>query len=571
MPISVVFRYEARDVKAQLPSPPTVLKAIEIGAQELGIPNHSFDIYDRYGKIEEDEDLRRAIHMAGTADCTLRVKEHEHYRRLRDVESRHDEVDRRLNDIERAIRANQDDLSERLEAARVEATSASKRISDRIDQEVMKNISALFASSKDVQKEQRIIQEKLSQIDVAEMQRIATQTVALRDEVRDAVRKVNDMQESWPREKARLEEMCVETQKDLYDLQQYFQGKIDVVISADADLRREQQLVSERMGLIADDVRLVRSSHDGLEKRCSLALEENDELRTLVGALREDSEHLKSDHGQVRTRVCVLEGSAEERWKGFCPGVLYFKTWHRFAKGDDVYFNNDMTVATGRGFLAATGMVCGNIEGLAVADGPCRRFGTPGCFSSYYEVEVDEMKAVPDGMGGLWVGFALQSSDEIAAHRTREFDGWLVGGYSKAMVCRAGTDPDMPVDKLPATFAPGVMQDSSVPNVKMAMELLRKALPPRLSGEMREFGSNWNSQTLRIGDRVGVLWRSNRTAGARLRVSVNGSIVLTQEFMDAPTAEAVGFFTPIVRLAGSGKAVRLCPGVTPPAKMLADD
>lgn len=87
-------------------------------------------------------------------------------------------------------------------------------------------------------------------------------------------------------------------------------------------------------------------------------------------------------------------------------------------------------------------------------------------------------------------------------------------------------------------------------------------------------------------DRDGVArrtWRRGRAAGrrvggrwcrvglARLRVSVNGSIVLTQEFMDAPTAEAVGFFTPIVRLAGSGKAVRLCPGVTPPAKMLADD
>lgn len=40
-------------------------------------------------------------------------------------------------------------------------------------------------------------------------------------------------------------------------------GKIDVVISADADLRREQQLVSERMGLIADDVRLVRAPRAG--------------------------------------------------------------------------------------------------------------------------------------------------------------------------------------------------------------------------------------------------------------------------------------------------------------------
>ena len=74
----------------------------------------------------------------------------------------------------------------------------------------------------------------------------------------------------------------------------------------------------------------------------------------------------------------------------------------------------------GRGFLAATGVaqpahfvkefeavvpkdqVIGNDEGLAVGDGPCRHFGTPGggpcmassdvpgCFSSYYELEASE-------------------------------------------------------------------------------------------------------------------------------------------------------------------------------------
>ena len=34
-------------------------------------------------------------------------------------------------------------------------------------------------------------------------------------------------------------------------------GKIDVCIEADADVRRDQQILNERMQLIADDLRLL--------------------------------------------------------------------------------------------------------------------------------------------------------------------------------------------------------------------------------------------------------------------------------------------------------------------------
>jgi len=572
MPASIVYNYEGRQVKAPIPTPPRVDVAIAQGAAQLGIPKDSFDLYDRYGKIEMAEDLQRAIHMAGTGDCHVEVREHEHYRRLRGVEGRHDHVDERLESLEAFVNGIQGSIDRCVMSASDQLKDMFAKLQYKVDHEVVKHIQELFSHKNQLQRDVRIIEEKLSQVDITELKAVAAATTTLRDEVQDAVQKVNALSQSWPLERARLEQMCVQSQQDLFELQKYFMGKLDIVIEADADLRREQQRSNERMALIADDIRLGKDQTTSLEKRCAMALEESDELRTLLGALREESEHLRSEHNQVRTRVCVLEGSATERWQGFCPGVLYFKSWHRTAKGDDVQFSPDMQVATGRGFLAATGMVTGNTEGLAVADGPCRRFGTPGCYSSYYELEVDEIKMVPEGMGGLWVGFALQSCSEIAAHHSHEFDGWLVGGCGRAMVCRAGTggaSQEIDEHNLPGTFAPGV-EGSSVPNVKHAIELLRAALPPRATGEMREFGSHWNSQNLHIGDRIGVLWRSNRDVGARLRVSVNGDIVLTQQFVDAPTAEAVGFFTPVVRLAGSGKAVRLLPGVTPPSKMLAD-
>merc|ERR1712086_1188245 len=152
-----------------------------------------------------------------------------------------------------------------------------------------------------------------------------------------------------------------------------------------------------------------------------------------------DNEHLRSECGQVRTRVHVIEGQATEQWEGFAPGVLYFRRFHFAAKGVDVQMSRDLLTATGRGFLAATGVVIGTDEGMCVGDGPCRRFGTPGSFASYFELEIDEICAAPAGAGGLYVGVSLQNGEEIEAHPRKEFDGWLVGGAGKALICRAAT------------------------------------------------------------------------------------------------------------------------------------
>merc|ERR1712232_10645 len=151
---------------------------------------------------------------------------------------------------------------------------------------------------------------------------------------------------------------------------------------------------------------------------------------------------------------------------------------------------------------------------------------------------------------------ALQSGEEIVAHPRREFDAWLLGGNNKALICRAGKgEGDFP--EVPATFSYGVESGDTEEEIRAAVELLRAALPPRTKGEVREIPAGWTSQNLRMGDRIGVLIRFHRDGGARLRVSVNGNVCYSHEFVDAPPADAVGFLTPIVRLAGTGKSAKL--------------
>jgi len=312
--------------------------------------------------------------------------------------------------------------------------------------------------------------------------------------------------------------------------------------------------------------------HD-LKVRTTGALEESEELRTLLGTVREDNEHLRSECGQVRTRVHCIEGTAAEQWEGFAPGVLYFRRFHSIGKGVDVQLSSDLSVATGRGFLAATGVVIGTDEGLCVGDGPCRRFGTPGAWSSYFEIEIDEICAAPAGSGGLYVGVSLQNGEEIADHPRKEFDGWLVGGSGKALICRAAYDKGDELPPLsalqPAAFGSDI-ESSAAQKSSEAIKMLRAALPPKPKGEVREIDGQWSSDQLRPPDKVGVLFKCHRDGGARLRVLVNGNTVCSHEFIEAPPAEAMGFLTPVIRLAGTGKAVKLLPGLSPPARALAD-
>jgi len=175
--------------------------------------------------------------------------------------------------------------------------------------------------------------------------------------------------------------------------------------------------------------------------------------------------------------------------------------------------------------------------------------------------------------GGLYVGVSLQNGEEISEHPRKEFDGWLVGGHGKALICRAAavaTDDLAPPSALqPAAFGSDVTS-SAAKKAAEALAMLRAAMPPKPKGEVRELDGTWSSDNLRPPDKVGILFKCHRDGGARLRVLVNGKIECSHEFIEAPPAEAMGFLTPVVRLAGSGKSVKLLPGLSPPARALAD-
>mmetsp|Transcript_49654 Transcript_49654/g.105714 ORF Transcript_49654/g.105714 Transcript_49654/m.105714 type:complete len:574 (-) Transcript_49654:339-2060(-) len=569
----LIFQYNGQRVKVPAPSPPTVEAAQKLAQERLVLSKGSYDLFDRYGRIDHGEDLQRAMHLADGQDCLIEVREHEHYARLRRIEDQNKSQDERLAKLETFLTDSNARVSQIVQVAKDEIMASVNKLNNRVENDIKVVLDATVQDKLELQKDVRNILEFTSQIDLEELKQNSADTAKLGVEVKDAVRRVNDMQASWETDKMKLNESCAQTKHDLEELQKYIQGKFKICIEADADLRREQQLVSERVQLLSDDLRILTEDHKRLEQEATNAFEAQvREFRTLLGSIREDTEHLKHDHGIVNTRVHCLEGTALDVWEGFMPGVLYFQRFHRVAKGDDVQFSPDFQVATGRGFLAATGLVVGNNEGLAVADGPCRRFGTPGSHISYFEVEVTEIKPVPAGMGGLWVGVSLQSAEEIVNHPAKEFDGWLVGGFNKAMSCRCGTPAELPVDpdKIPETFCPGANDGRGMGNVEEALKLLREALPPRLNGRMQEFGSNWNSQTLQRGDRIGVLWKCTRDNGARMRISVNGVVQLTQQFPDAPSAKCAGFFTPVIRLAGSGKSAKILPGISPPSRMMAD-
>merc|ERR1712039_749052 len=76
-------------------------------------------------------------------------------------------------------------------------------------------------------------------------------------------------------------------------------------------------------------------------------------------------------------------------------------------------------------------------------------------------------------------------------------------------------------------------------------------------GDVREVPGSWDSGSVKLGDRVGVLFRCNYDGGAIMRVTVNDNVMAKHTFLEAPPADAVCFFTPVARLAGIAKALRL--------------
>mmetsp|Transcript_85578 Transcript_85578/g.242652 ORF Transcript_85578/g.242652 Transcript_85578/m.242652 type:complete len:585 (-) Transcript_85578:245-1999(-) len=540
--------------------------------QFFGLPPGTYDLYDKFGKIEHPEDLQRALDTAGGGECTIEIREHSQFTQIRDLETENRGQNERMAAIEASIRAAEQRADEKLETSKDELTAYIGRVERKILDELVPTIGELCRDRDQLQKDVRKAQEKLRQINIRELQEMKQSFDALQEEVKVAVKRVDRIDTMWTMEKARLEEDISRTQSELKELARYVQGKIDICIQSDADLAHDHQLLEERVKLLADDLGLLTGDHKYLNEQCAGNREKEEELRGLLVDVRTSNERLETASGHSKTRLTSLELSAMEQWNGFFPGVLYFRSWHRLAKGADVQLSRDLMVVTGRNNLMATGVMPESDEGLAVADGPCRRFGEPGNWATYYELEMDEVCGAPRGSGGLYAGVAIQNGDEIAAHPHHEFDGWLIGGPVKALICRAGsagTDEPDP-DKLPATWAPGAeATETAAESVRDNVEMLRVALPRRMRGEIRSVDSCWESESLTLGDRVGLLFRCKPEGGARLRVAVNGIVVAQHDFVDAPPADAIGFLTPLVRLSGTGKSVKLLRGMHPPPEMLA--
>lgn len=549
-------------------------KMMELEAEEkLGLPKGSYDFFDAYGRIEHTEDLQRALENAGPGECVIDVREHRQFKLIRNLEQEIALMRGDSQKVTQEIVAAEARAVQKTEDYKEQIMRVVRKIETKLEAETHPSLEALSRDRTQMKREMRAIQERLAGINIAELQDIAEQSLTLREETKAALVRIGELEADWLTQKEQFKRDIDMCQQDLKELQRYMQGKIDVCVETDADLRREQQLTNQRMQLTADDVRLMSEELHSLVVRCGGVLEENAELRTLTGQLREDTEHLRNDTGHVLTRVHCLEGAATEKWQNFAPGVRYFRKWHGMCKGPDVQLSSDLQSAIGRGFMAARGIVVGNEEGFIIADGPCRRFGTAGTFASYFEVEINEISAAARGVGGLYLGVTIQSAEEVLDHPRREFDGWLIGGASKALIYRAGTegcgDPD-PSD-VPATFSVGVHAES-LQAATEAAQMLRESLKPKPKGEVRSVESSWDqdAQPLGISDRIGVLFKLHRDGGARLRIAVNGVVRANHEFVDAPPAAAVGFLTPVVRLAGTGKSVKLLPGLTPPPRVLSD-
>jgi hypothetical protein len=553
----------------------------ELERYEMDLPKGTYIIKDGHGLLEHGEDVARTLEIAraGERDCILELEEKHEFRRIKQLEAKNRRFETLFEEVFERMKGATDETDAKIKKAKDDVQRGVDKIDAKIRNEIDRNIEELTANCGQLQSQVVSILEKLNDINPQEIRDMTDMCRILQENVKTSLMRLETFEKNFLRDKQRMEEDIKRNHDELVHLTKYLTGKIDVCIESDGDLRRDLQLTSERMGLLADDLRLHSEALHELTLKSNGALEESEELRTLLGTMREDNEHLRGECGQVRTRIHAIEGAATDNWQGFAPGVLYFRRFHNTAKGNDVYLSKDHSSATAHGFFAITGQVINNFEGLVVADGPCRRFGTPGSFSSYFEIEVDDVQKAPEGAGGLYVGFSLQNGEEIFGHPRKEFDGWLIGGAGKALITRASPyeradgEEIKPLSSIqPAAFGSDITENSAK-KAQEALQMLRVAMKPGPKGTWGEYSAQWGSGNLRISDRVGVLFKCHRNGGARMRVLVNGEVKCSHEFsVDvAPPADAIGFLTPVLRLAGTGKGAKLIPGVSPPGRALVEN
>lgn len=510
----------------------------------LGIPKEEYNFHDQYGAVTEPEDLQRAIKMSAAGPCVLTVVYHAVFKRMRALMKEVDLLKIKVESQDQAVKDSETRSAEALERNVAEMNRQIHDVTNQCHQqsEVCARLSKDNAS---MQMEVQSIGMTLRELDIKELKELMENAKVAQNQVQDALNRVTQLERSWEIEKEMMMNDLEDQKKDLASVQRSIAGKIDVCIEADADLSREMRLVSEKCALNADDVTLIQEEMKKVVYKCQLAMEQSLESKTLLSGVREDSAKVLADSNILKERVHCLEGVAVERWPDFAPGVVFCRRFHSELKGDDVQLNADHTVATGRGFSALQGVVIGNDEGLVVGNGPCRRTGKPGKFFSYFEVEITEVYGNAEGSGGFYIGASVQSAEQILEHPRKEFDGWLMGGKKNGgMVHIRGAH-----GKLFSVIRPG--------------QKAGEVIPMNMSG-------GWNSEALRVGDRVGLAMMLKRDGGMIMRIVVNSVTQTTEAFTDCPPEDQCQFFTPIVRIAGTAKSVKMCPGMDPPKAIMQD-
>jgi hypothetical protein len=501
----------------------------------LGIAKEEYDFHDVYGAVTAPEDLARAMQMAGTNDCVLKVVYHTVFARLRGLMKEVEFLKSKVGLQDLAIQESEGRSAKALEDSAAHLTEMINHVDIKFNEQ-NQTVARLCKDSSSMQMEVQSMGMTLRELDIKELKELMENAKVAQLQVTDALNRVTQLERSWEVEKEMMMNDLEDQKKDLANVQRSIAGKIDVCIEADADLSREMRLVSEKCALNADDVTLIQEEMKKVVYKCQLAMEQSLESKTLLSGVREDSAKVLGDSNMLKERVHCLEGVAADKWPDFAPGVVFCRRFHQEAKGGDVQLNADHCVATGRGFSALQGVVIGNDEGLVMGNGPCRRTGKPGKFVSYFEVEITEVYANAEGCGGLYLGASVQSAEQVLEHPRKEFDGWLIGGKRAAFVQIRG--------------AHGKQFSAIRPSSKAA--------------EIIPLEAAWNAEVLRAGDRVGVLMTLKREGGMVMRVVVNGTITSTEVFSDAPPEDQCQFLTPVVRIAGTAKSVRICPGLDPP-------
>lgn len=357
--------------------------------ETLRLPPGEFDLFDIHGHIENDVDLLRAFHKfnRGEESVWIEVKnswEQNHYLRIGHVEDRTENIDGRLKTVEATMASSEPDgyvgVLNKLQDLQnqINALDARVVLTERFIPETYEPMIEDLCHSRDqMGRDIRIVQEKFGTFDIEELREVILEHKENREQIAKSVIRTNQIDAELQQNKARDIEDAAANKQMVDDLHRYVQGKLEAVIEGDAALAKQIEDMDMHVKLMADDIKLLKEDHALNVMKCNEFIEENQSVRTIMGQIREDTEHIKVDAGMTKERIHVMEGKASENWEGFLPGVLYFRRWHRTAKGNDVKLSGNLMSATARGFTASFGVVMQSDEGLAIGDGPCRRFGTP--------------------------------------------------------------------------------------------------------------------------------------------------------------------------------------------------